>query len=307
VKVLVTGATGFAGRWLMRELEEAGHQAVATPPRTALDVTDAGPFAAFVGKVRPDAIAHLAGISFGPDARRDPDHAFAVNVAGTRSVLSAAAAQRGVAILVVSSSDVYGAPDPDDLPLRETAPLRADQPYGLSKLGAEGVALDRGWGLPVAVVRPFNHTGAGQRSAFVVPALAARIVRASERGEPVIQAGNVDVRRDFSDVRDVVRAYRLVLEGLVAGELPSGHRVYNVASGRAVAIRDLVRAMAAIAGIEVAIEVEPALVRQNDPAEIRGDASLIETDLGWRPTIPMDETLRDVMAEARSRSVGIRA
>jgi GDP-4-dehydro-6-deoxy-D-mannose reductase len=301
VKVLVTGAAGFAGRWLVRELEEAGHEAVGAP-RSDLDVTDAAAFAVFVAAVRPDAIAHLAGISFGPDARRDPDRTFAVNVGGTQSVMAAAAAQRGVAVLVVSSSDVYGAPAPDDLPLPETAPLRADQPYGLSKVGAERVAQDAAWGVPVAIVRPFNHTGAGQRPEFVVPALAERIVRAADRGDPFISAGNVDVRRDFSDVRDIVRAYRLVLERLVAGDLPGGHRVYNVASGRAVAVRDIVAAMAAIVGIEVAIKVDPALVRTNDPAEIRGDASRIAADLGWQPKIPMDVTLQDVMAEARSRS-----
>jgi GDP-4-dehydro-6-deoxy-D-mannose reductase len=285
----------------MRELEGAGHDAVGTPPSSSLDITDAAAVAAFVSDVRPDAIAHLAAISFGPDARRDPARAFAVNEGGTRSVLSAAAHRADVPVLVAGSSDVYGAPSPEDLPLSESAPVRASQPYALSKIGSERAAREAGRDIPVAVVRAFNHTGPGQRPEFVVPALAERIAIAAGRGEDSIRAGNVDVRRDFTDVRDVVRAYRLILEGMADGNLTPGHRLYNVASGRAVAIREIVAILAALAGVDVAIEVDPALVRPDDPPEIRGDATLITSDLGWRPAIPLDVTLRDVMDEIRSR------
>jgi GDP-4-dehydro-6-deoxy-D-mannose reductase len=301
VRVLVTGATGFAGRWLVRELEAAGHEAIGTPASSDLDITDQGAVETLVRAVRPEAIAHLAAVSFGPDARRDPDHALAVNEGGTRSVLSAAARHEQTPVLVASSSDVYGAPAPKDLPLRETAPLRADQPYGLSKVAAEQAAIESGREMPVAVVRAFNHAGPGQRPGFVVPALAARIAQAAHHGDGAIPAGNVDVRRDFTDVRDVVRAYRLVLESLVSGGSGAGLRTYNVASGRAVAIREIVAMLAAFAGIEVTIDVDPALVRRDDPPEILGDASLIASDLGWHPTIPLDVTLRDVLEEVGSR------
>jgi GDP-4-dehydro-6-deoxy-D-mannose reductase len=301
VRVLVTGATGFAGTWLMRDLEAAGHDAVGMPPSSTLDITDDGAVDAFVAGVRPDAIAHLAAISFGPDARRDPGRALAVNEGGTRAVLSAAVRHGGMPVLVASSSDVYGAPLPGDLPLSETAPLRANQPYALSKIGSERAALKASRDIPVAVVRPFNHTGPGQRPEFVVPALATRIALAALHGDDSIRAGNIDVRRDFSDVRDVVRAYRQILEGLVNGGLPASHRLYNVASGRAVAIREIVSALAALAGIDVRIEIDPTLVRSDDPSEIRGDASLIATDLGWTTAIPLEATLRDVMDETRSR------
>jgi GDP-4-dehydro-6-deoxy-D-mannose reductase len=302
VRILVTGATGFVGRWLIRDLGAAGHDAVGTPPSSELDVTNQAAVAAFVASVRPDAIAHLAAVSYGPDARREPERAFEINEGGTRAVLSAAQA-RMTPVLVVSSSEVYGVPAPEDLPLREGAPLRANQPYGLSKVAAERAVLEPDWGLPVVVVRAFNHTGPGQRRDFVVPALAARIALASLRGEWAISAGNVDVLRDFCDVRDVVRAYRLVVEALAAGDLPAERRIYNVASGRAVAIREIVETLAAIAGIDVAINVDPALVRSDDPPEIRGDASLIATDLGWGPAIPLDITLRDVMREIQSESL----
>ena len=270
------------------------------PASSELDITDRDAVDALVAAVRPDAIAHLAAISFGPDARNDPARALAVNDGGTRSVLSAAYRHERIPVLVASTSEVYGAPASEDLPLRETAPLRADQPYGLSKLAAEDAAWESGRDMPVAVIRAFNHTGPGQRPAFVVPALAARIALAARAGDDVIPAGNVDVRRDFSDVRDVVRAYRLVLEALASGSLPAGHRLYNVASGRAVAIRKIVEGLAAIAGVELRVEVDPALVRHDDPPEIRGDASLIASDLGWRPTIPLDVTLRDVLDDVRS-------
>jgi GDP-4-dehydro-6-deoxy-D-mannose reductase len=296
----VTGATGFAGTWLIRDLEDAGHDAVGMPPSSTLDITDRGAVDAFVAGVRPDAIAHLAAISFGPDARRDPARAIAVNEGGTRAVLSAAANHR-VAVLVASSSDIYGAPLPRDLPLRETAPVRATQPYALSKVGAERAALEAGRDIPVAVARSFNHTGPGQRTEFVVPALAARIAVAAQLGQDSIRAGNVDVRRDFSDVRDVVRAYRLMLEALADEGERAGHRLYNVASGDALAIRDIVSTLSAIAGIDVRIDIDPALVRTDDPPEIRGDASLIAADLGWTTTIPLDVTLRDVMDDIRSR------
>lgn len=304
MKILVTGASGFVGRWLVRELEAAGHQAVGTPASSHLDITDPLAVAALVRATRPDAVAHLAGLSYGPDARREPDRAFAVNEGGTRSVMTAAAAaSRTTPVLVVSSAEVYGSPAATDLPLRESAPLLAEQPYGLSKLAQERVVVESAaaGGPPVVIVRPFNHTGPGQRLEFVVPALAQRILAARQNGERTIAAGNVDVRRDFSDVRDVVRAYRLILEALGSSGLPPGPRIYNIASGRTVAIRNIAQAFAARAGIDVDIRVDPLLVRESDPPEIRGDASLIAAELGWHPSIPFEVTLNDVFQDALSR------
>ena len=304
MKVLVTGATGFVGRWLVRELEVAGHEAVGTPSSSKLDITDRSAVAALVAAVRPDAVAHLAGVSYGPGARREPGRAFAVNEGGTRSVMEAVTTATGpIPVLVVSSSEVYGNPRPQDLPLRESAPLLTDQPYGLSKLAQERVALEIGAAncIPLVLVRAFNHTGPGQRPEFVVPALAARIVAAGESGNGTIRAGNVDVRRDFSDVRDVVRAYRLLLEALGSSRLPGGAPIYNVASGRAVTIRELIRMLATMTGIDVQIDVDASLVRPEDPPVIRGDASRIAGDVGWHPSISLDATLRDVLAEVRSR------
>jgi GDP-4-dehydro-6-deoxy-D-mannose reductase len=305
VKILVTGASGFVGRWLVSELGAAGHDAIGAPPSSRLEITDPSAVTAVVERASPDAVAHLAGLSYGPDARNDPDRAFAVNEGGTRAVMAAAAARR-TPVLVVSSAEVYGSPARADLPLRESAPVGADQPYGRSKLAQERVALESaaGGGPPVVIVRPFNHTGPGQRPEFVVPALSQRIIAARQRGDRTIRAGNVDVRRDFSDVRDVVRAYRLILEAMGSGGLGAGPdlRTYNIASGRAVAIREIAEAFAALAGIEIEITVDPDLVRESDPREIRGDASLIADELGWSPSIPLDVTLNDVFEDVLSRA-----
>jgi GDP-4-dehydro-6-deoxy-D-mannose reductase len=201
---------------------------------------------------------------------------------------------------------VYGNPAPADLPLRESAPVGSEQPYGRSKVAQERVVLEStaAGGPPVVIVRPFNHTGPGQRPEFVVPALAQRIIAARQRGDRTIRAGNVDVLRDFSDVRDIVRAYRLILEAMGSGGLGAGPhlRTYNIASGRAVAIREIAEAFAALAGIEIEITVDPDLVRESDPREIRGDASLIADELGWSPSIPLDVTLNDVFEDVLSRA-----
>jgi GDP-4-dehydro-6-deoxy-D-mannose reductase len=305
MRVLVTGATGFVGGWLVRELEAAGYEVVGTPASDQLDITEPAAVASLVAAVRPHVIAHLAGIAFGPDARRQPGRALAVNAGGTHSVLAAATAGSvPTPVLVVSSSDVYGDPAPDDLPLTESAAVRATQPYGLSKVRQERVAFDfaAATGVPIVIVRPFNHTGPRQRPEFVVPGLAARIVEAVETGNHAIKVGNVDVRRDFSDVRDVVRGYRLLLETLLVSRPRSEPQVYNVASGRAVSIRTVIGMLAAEAGIEVAIDTDPSLVRSNDPAEIRGDASRIAADVGWHPDIPLEVTLHDVLADAMSHA-----
>jgi len=298
MRVLVTGANGFVGRWLVRELAAGGHEVVAAPASDTLDVTDGAAVEALVRDVRPEAIAHLAGVSHAQDARRDPDHAFAVNEGGTRHVVEAAGSlEHPAAVLVTGSSEVYGRPDPADLPLRESAPLRTDQPYGRSKLAQERTAIEVGHvrGVPVVVTRSFNHTGPGQRPDFVAPALAHRVIEAKRSGSHVIAVGNLDVRRDLGDVRDVVRAYRLLLEGLRAGNIPSGS-VLNVSTGRAVTIRRVLELVSAAVGAATEPETDPDLVRKDDPPEIVGDASALRQRTGWEPQIPLEQTLRDLVA-----------
>ena len=304
MRVLVTGATGFVGRWLTRELVAHGHDPIAAPGSAVLDVTDAKAVAEFISVVRPEAVAHLAGISHAHDASRDPDRAFAVNAGGTRAVIDAIGALTGpIPVLVAGSAEVYGRPDPADLPLKESAPLRTDDPYGRSKLAQERVALERAavLGVPVCVTRSFNHAGPGQRPDFVAPALARRVLEAKRSHSETVAVGNLDVRRDLGDVRDVVRAYRLLIEGLIDGRVPAG-AVVNVATGRSVSVRQLLEMVSHAAGVRTTPRVDPRLVRANDAPEIVGDATLLRHLTGWTPTIPLERTIADVVAEIAAGS-----
>jgi GDP-4-dehydro-6-deoxy-D-mannose reductase len=302
MRVYVTGAIGFVGGWLQAELRRNGHTVVPAPGPEELEITDrAGLARWFSGPGgTPEAVVHLAAMAFSQDARVDPAEAFRVNVGGTAALFEALRAA-GVRppVLVVGSSEVYGSPKAADLPLTESSPIACMKPYALSKVGEEAVAIESStrFGFPVVVTRPFNHTGPGQRPVFVVPAMARRVM-AVKRGEAsCVHAGNVEVRRDLSDVRDVVRAYRLLLEWLAGLAAPASH-VVNVASGDSVSIRSMIEEMCRQAGVATRIEIDDVLVRADDPAEIRGDATLLTQLTGWRPEIPLRQTLADVLAEA---------
>lgn len=302
MRIFVTGAIGFVGVWLRRELVANGHEVIEAPGPDQLDITDREGLVRWLSSSgRPDGVVHLAGMAFGPDADSDPSEAFRVNVAGTIALFEAL---RGLdirpAVLVSGSSDVYGMPRPGDLPLTENALLAPLLPYAVSKAAQEAVAVEAGvrYGFPVVATRSFNHVGPGQRPVFVVAAMARRVL-ALQRGEAAaIPTGNVDVRRDLSDVRDVVRAYRLLLEAAVNGSRNVSPTIVNVASGRVVTVRWVIEQLCSLAGVQPTLEVDPSLLRTNDPAEIAGDASLLTSLTGWRPTIPLEQTLADVLSDA---------
>jgi GDP-4-dehydro-6-deoxy-D-mannose reductase len=194
-------------------------------------------------------------------------------------------------VLVVSSAEVYGVVSPAQLPLREDTPTAPATPYAASKLASEAVALQafRGYRQPVLVVRPFNHIGPGQSPNFAVPALAKRIVEARRSGAGSLRVGTLTTRRDFTDVRDVVVAYRLLIEQGEPGT------IYNVCSGRDVAIADVAESLLSLAGAELELVTDPDLVRPVDVPVLRGDASLLRATTGWEPRIPLATTLADVL------------
>lgn len=309
MKVLVTGANGFVGGWLVRRLREAGHEVTglvgrepSAPVLTAEERAGAAwhPFdlgdAASVrqGLLRPaDAVVHLAGVASVADSLRDPVRAWQVNALGTVRVVEALAAHRAAGhvdpvVLVVSTGEVYGR---GDGPRAETEPVAPLSPYAASKAAAEVAALEawRRTGLRVTVARAFPHTGPGQATRFVVPALIHRIRAARREGRPAIPAGNLAPVRDLLDVRDVTAAYLALLELGAAGE------VFNVASGTGIPLAGLVDRIGARLGHAVRAEPDPALFRPVDIPALVGDASRLRAATGWSPRWSLDDTLQGMI------------
>jgi GDP-4-dehydro-6-deoxy-D-mannose reductase len=263
-----------------------------------VDVADFAAVEAALQTAEPDAIYHLAAFSHVGESWKDPTEVLRVNVLGTATVLAAARQLHSApAVLIVSSSEVYGRVEPGDLPIVETTALRPASPYAASKAAAEQFARQAflGYDQPVITVRPFNHVGPGQAPSFAVSAMAKRIVEAQRVGAGTIPVGNLSPRRDYTDVRDVVRAYRqLIIEG-VMGE------TYNVCSGEDVSIEEVANQLCELAGASLAFERDPDLVREVDLPVLRGSAKRLNAATGWAPQIRFDETLRDVLTYWREQ------
>ena len=286
-RVLVTGATGFVGAHLLAELGER-----AVPAH--IDVTAPDEVAAAVVEARPDAVVHLAALSSVAESWRHGAEVWRVNAIGTVNVLDAVRAERPEArTLVVSTGEVYGdtgeRPAPED---REPAPL---SPYAASKVAAEVAAARaaRAEGLDVVVARPFPHTGPGQGERFAVGSWTHQISRMEVEVGGALRVGDLSVRRDLTDFRDVWRAYRLLLEpGVRAG-------VYNVASGTAVALSRVVELLAGMASCPISVERDPARLRPVDVRVLCGDPSRLAAATGWKPDISLERALADALDEAR--------
>lgn len=297
MRVLVTGAKGFVGAHLVPRLEAEGFEVLAADRE--LDVTDAAALEGALARFSPDAVVHLAAVSSVPDASRRPERAYRVNFLGARNLLAAIARGAPAArILLVGSATAYGSGPPGAPPFPESAPLRPTSPYALTKAAAE--LLGAAWadrGLDVVRVRAFNHTGPGQTEDFALSSFAKQAAEIAEgRREPRLRVGNLESTRDFLDVRDVVEAYLRLLDRRV----PCG--TYNVASGSGSRLRDLLGRLLEIAGIAPEIEVDPARLRPTDAAT--GDATRLREATGWRPRIPIEETLEGLVTFWR-RQIGV--
>ena len=296
MRALVTGADGFVGRHLLAHLRVSGDEAVGVDREC--DVTDVESVRATLEEHRPEAIYHLAALTQVGASWTNAVEFTRANVLGTKNVLDAAHdAVPASSVLLVSSADVYGVVREEDLPLVETFRVAPANPYASSKVEAEHVAHDavRERGQRVVVARPFNHLGPGQSTDFVVPAIVNRLLEAVESGAEEIPVGDLSTRRDFSDVRDVVRAYRLLAQRGVTGE------VYNVASGQDVGLGDIVAQLVDSLAPGVRLVPDESLLRPIDTPVSRGSYEKLRTRTGWAPKIALDVTLRDVVEEMRVR------
>ncbi|HMQ25133.1 MAG TPA: GDP-mannose 4,6-dehydratase [Acidimicrobiales bacterium] len=296
MKALITGAHGFVGQYLSEHLEAEGDEVVGVDRHDGPDLLDSTGWRDLLDRVRPDAVYHLAGQADVGGSWSAPVETFRANAEGTLNVLEACATVEVPRVLAVSSADVYGRVTQAELPLDEDAPLRPVSPYAASKVSADFLALQAflGRGLGVLRVRAFNHLGVGQTDRFVASALAHRVARNEVEGGDVVPVGNLTPRRDFTDVRDVVRAYRLLVVHGEPGE------VYNVCSGHDVAVAELAEQLVQLAERPMRLEADPALQRPVDIPVLRGDNTRLRTATGWTPEIPLHQTLGDLLAHWRT-------
>lgn len=291
--LLITGASGFAGGWCLRALAGSAQWA-PVPASDALDLRRPETIDAEIDGKAPAAVLHLAAQSFVPASFEDPHGTFEVNLSGTLNLLQALerVGFRG-RFVYVSTADVYGKVPEDDMPIVEGRAPEPRNPYSVSKLAAE--ALCRQWhfsrGFDVVVARPFNHIGPGQDSRFVVSGLARQFAR-MRRGlqAETITAGNLDVSRDFTDVRDVVRAYAGLLEFGEAGG------IYNVCSGRATRLQEVIVELESITGVHPEIVRDAALLRPGEQRTAYGSAARLTSATGWSQSYDLRRSLHDTYA-----------
>lgn len=312
--ILVTGAGGFAGRHLIRYLQRVmpDVQVYGTVYRSSvsanhglltyhmIDLRDRAAVFAFVDQVKPDQVYHLAAQASVPASFSDPWGTFEVNVRGQLNLLDALREIcPQVRVMIASSAEVYGLIKPQDVPVREDTPFRPGNPYAVSKVSQDVLAYQyhHTHGMHITRARAFNHIGPGQSEAYVAAAFAAQIARI-EAGlqEPVIRVGDLSAQRDFADVRDVVRAYHLILNHGESGA------AYNVASGRTVTIQYLLDRLLEIAGADqIEVQVDPERLRPSRVPLLRGDFEALQRVTGWQPEIPFKQSLADILEDFRQR------
>ncbi len=313
MRALVTGISGFVGQHLTRALLSEGWevwgcslrglpQGNALPPCVRVltgDLEQPEVARHALQEARPEAIFHLAARAAVGPSHADPWGTLRANIAMQVHLLEAVRQWRPQAVvLVVGSSEEYGLASPAEMPLREDSPLRPRSPYAVSKLAQDflGLQYHLAYGLHIVRVRPFNHIGPGQGPGFVAADFARQVAEA-EMGqrEPTIRVGNLEAARDFTDVRDVVNAYRLLARQGQAGE------VYNVASGRAIKISALLELMLACSRVPIKVIQDESRMRPSDTPLVYGDYGKLHACTGWQPTIPLEVTVQDVLEYWRAQ------
>ena len=299
-KALIFGAGGFVGTWLVKELESHGLEVACSDrfesPKEGLpgeyyvaDLLDAGRVAEVVSTVKPEAVVNLAAVSSVGQSWRAPAVTIEVNVVGALNVLDAAKALGTCPkVLLVGSSEEY---EPSEEPLSEDSPLAGNNPYGISKLtvGEFSNLYERAGDVRVYRTRSFNHTGPGQAPGFVIPSWCKQAAAFEREGHGgTMRVGNLWVRRDISDVRDIVRGYRMLLESDCSGE------VFNLGSGIATPLKEIVETVISFSSQDITYEVDSRLIRPADQPCVWADISKATHEFGWHPQMPLSLTLQDV-------------
>lgn len=317
MRALITGAAGFVGQWLCRELLQRGWPVTGTMlgdvvPTTVLslderrsirwiptDVLRGEDVKRALDEAKPELVVHLAGISYVPAAASDPGAAIEVNVGGTARLLGelrrhVAAGTLDPLVIIVGSGEQYGRHEPQEMPLAESAEQRPVSVYAASKSAQEVVALEawRSGGVRVIATRSFSHSGAGQASTFLLPALVQRALALRGAWRRELTIGNTSPVRDYLHVADVVRAYLALVERGDVGE------VYNIASGEGVEVGAVAERVLALTGVDARLQVDPALVRPVDVPILVGDASKLRAATGWTPTRTLNDILGDLIRAA---------
>lgn len=307
MKALITGAGGFVGRHLTTELTEYGCEVVGLDVVSAeqdiqiVDLLDQGAVKDFIQKQMPDSIFHLAAQASVAYSWHNPQRTFEVNVNGTLNLLDAIRdTQKKIRVIIIGTSDQYGLVKPDDCPINEAFPINPISPYAISKQAQENLVSSyiNAYHMDIIMTRSFNHFGPGQRSGFVVSDFASAIARIEKGADPVMNVGNLDAIRDFTDVRDVVRAYRLLNEKGHTGE------IYNVGSGTAHSIRDVLETLIRFARRDVVICQDPARMRPSDLPVMQSDSSKLIRHTGWVPSMTFEYSLRDTLQSWRDSISG---
>ena len=297
-KVLIFGIGGFVGAYLASELQAHGYEVYGSDLHAkkignvsviAADLLNAASVETVIRDIEPDVIINLAAISSVGQSWGMPQTTMQVNVIGALNILEAARKQQTKPkIMFIGSSEEYIV---SDKPMSENTPLDANNPYGISKITQERFATlyRKQYGLKVYCVRPFNHTGVGQRDNFVLPSFCKQVAKIEKSGRSgVIKVGNLMIRRDFSHVKDIVRAYRMILES------KDDAQIYNVGSGKAYGLDELLEYITNLSSQKITVEIDPALVRPVDTPVICCDYSKIKRELGWEPKLTVFNALQEL-------------
>lgn len=304
-KALITGSRGFVGGYLRAELEANGYEVMgvdvcAGEKTVQADLMNCEQMKNVVEQVQPDVVFHLAGQANVARSWQIPQQTVEINIVGAINLLEAVKAFKpDMRVVLVGSSDQYGVLGDAGRSVKETTPANPQTPYAVSKQAQEEMArvYARAYGMNICMTRSFNHGGAGQKEGFMIPDFAAGIVRIEKGRADCLRVGNLTARRDFTHVKDVVRAYRLIAEKGHAGE------IYNVGSGVTYSAQEILDKLCAIASCPIRVEQDPAKMRPSDTPVICCDHTKISDHTGWQTIYGIDDILGDVLKEFRNKNI----